>query len=84
RFFVYSVSEREHVIMDREDRRENEVTVLTSHLLNPKFNLAEWYSQKVSELRGLDPQKVRKWRRKELGTKMPMETPLAARVEQLL
>ncbi|KAG1796007.1 uncharacterized protein HD556DRAFT_1307223 [Suillus plorans] len=45
RFLVYRVSESEHAIMDREDRRDPEVTILTSSLLNPRFCLEGWYSQ---------------------------------------
>ncbi|KAG1793840.1 uncharacterized protein HD556DRAFT_1476184 [Suillus plorans] len=84
RFFVYCISEIEHVIMDREDRRDTELTVLTSLLLNPQFRLAEWYVQRVGALQGMDPKQIRQWRNREPGPKMTMETPLSARAEQLL
>lgn len=45
--------------MDREDRRDTEITVLTSLLLNPQFRLAEWYVQRVGVLRGMNPKQVR-------------------------
>ncbi|KAG0698652.1 hypothetical protein DFH29DRAFT_810095 [Suillus ampliporus] len=84
RFLVFRISEKRHVIMDKEDRREEEVTVLTSQLLDPKFCLAKWYDRKVSVLRGVDPNIQREWAQGDLGPKMSMETPLAAQVEQLL
>jgi hypothetical protein len=52
RFLVYRVSESEHAIMDREDRRDPELTILTSSLLNPRFCLEGWYSQRVGWLQG--------------------------------
>ncbi|KAG2114274.1 uncharacterized protein F5147DRAFT_549788, partial [Suillus discolor] len=84
RFFVYSVSEKEHVIMDKENRWEHEVTVPTRKLLDPKFCLAEWYARKVNELRGEHPHTWGRWRREEPRPTRSMDTPLAARAEQLL
>ncbi|KIK33351.1 hypothetical protein CY34DRAFT_99745, partial [Suillus luteus UH-Slu-Lm8-n1] len=85
RFTLYRVSDTEHVIIDREDRRDPELVVPTTYLKNPKFRLADWYAQRIGELRGLDPVLVRRWRQKVLDTRpLTMETPLATRVEQLL
>ncbi|KAG1734545.1 hypothetical protein EDD22DRAFT_749091, partial [Suillus occidentalis] len=85
RFFVYAISEERHLIMDKEDRRDEELTVLTADLLNPKFCLAEWYIQAVGKARRLDTRKLRKWRhRRDRVAPMSMGTPLVTRVEQLL
>ncbi|KAG2094260.1 uncharacterized protein F5147DRAFT_657248 [Suillus discolor] len=84
RFFIYSVSEKEHVIMDKENRWEHEVTVPTRKLLDPKFCLAEWYARKVNELRGEHPHTWGRWRREEPRPTRSMDTPLAAQAEQLL
>ncbi|KIK33077.1 hypothetical protein CY34DRAFT_65025, partial [Suillus luteus UH-Slu-Lm8-n1] len=79
------ISEERHLIMDKEDRRDKELTVLTSDLLNPKFCLAEWYVQAAGKARKLDTCKLRKWRhRQDRVAPMPMGTPLVTRVEQLL
>ncbi|KAG2738295.1 hypothetical protein P692DRAFT_20759004, partial [Suillus brevipes Sb2] len=85
RFFVYAISEGRHVIMNKEDRRAEELTVLTDDLLNPKFCLAEWYIQAVGKVRQLDARKLREWRRRwDRVYPTPMGTPLVTRVEQLL
>ncbi|KAG2045860.1 hypothetical protein BDR06DRAFT_857113, partial [Suillus hirtellus] len=51
-FLVYWVLESKHAIMDREDRRDLEIMILTSSLLNPWFCLEGWYSQRVRRLHG--------------------------------
>ncbi|KAG1897255.1 uncharacterized protein F5891DRAFT_957455 [Suillus fuscotomentosus] len=61
-FLVYRVSDSKHTIMDREDRRDPELMILTSSLLNPRFCLEGWYSQHVGQLRGYLPQEIRKMR----------------------
>ncbi|KAG1761613.1 hypothetical protein EDD22DRAFT_748819, partial [Suillus occidentalis] len=82
RFLVYRVSDTEHVIMDREDRRDPEVTILTSSLLNPRFCLEGWYSKHMGQLRGFTPQEIRKLRGRPPGPAMGV--PLGQRVTELL
>ncbi|KAG2132194.1 hypothetical protein BD769DRAFT_1354790 [Suillus cothurnatus] len=82
RFLVYRVSESEHAIMDREDRRDPELTILTSSLLNPRFCLEGWYSQRVGRLRGYLPREIRKMRTRPRGPVMGV--PLGNRVTELL
>ncbi|KAG2098445.1 uncharacterized protein F5147DRAFT_777687 [Suillus discolor] len=52
--------------MDREDRRDPEMTILTTLLLNPLFCLEGWYFRHVGKLRGYSSDKI--WR---LRTKPP-------------
>ncbi|KAG2738638.1 hypothetical protein P692DRAFT_201683675, partial [Suillus brevipes Sb2] len=66
RFLVYRVSESEHAVMDREDRRDPELTVPTSLLLNPRFCMEGWYARHVGHLRGFTPKEIR-----ELRTRPP-------------
>ncbi|KAG1845742.1 hypothetical protein C8R48DRAFT_616934, partial [Suillus tomentosus] len=82
RFLVYRVSESEHAIMDREDRRDPELTILTSSLLNPRFCLEGWYAQRVGRLRGYIPRDIRRMRTRPRGPVMGI--PLGNRVTELL
>ncbi|KAG1753103.1 hypothetical protein EDD22DRAFT_760383, partial [Suillus occidentalis] len=82
RFLVYRVSDTEHAIMDREDRRDPEITIPTSSLLNPKFCVEGWYHKHVGQLRGYSPQDISKMRARPPGP--AMGTPLGQRVAQLL
>ncbi|KAG2080851.1 uncharacterized protein F5147DRAFT_541142, partial [Suillus discolor] len=80
RFTVYRVSDDQHVIIDREDRRDPEVTVPTSLLLSPRFQLANWYAAKSWRTSGPGPSTHETLEKETLD----MQTPLATRVEQLL
>jgi hypothetical protein len=75
-FTVYRVSDEEHVVIDQEHRRDPEITVLASLLMNPRFKLANWYTRRLGMLRGLDPATIRRWGknwgRKTLTMQMPL------------
>ncbi|KAG1859383.1 hypothetical protein C8R48DRAFT_605768 [Suillus tomentosus] len=81
-FLVYQVSESKHTIMDHEDRRDPELTILTLSLLNPQFCLEGWYSQRVGRLRGYRSKEIRKMRMRPWGPVMGV--PLGNRVTELL
>jgi hypothetical protein len=72
RFLVYHVSDTEHTIMDHEDQRDPEVTILTSLLLNPRFCLRGWYHKCVGRLRGYSPSDIEKMRSELPGPIMGM------------
>ncbi|KAG1798309.1 hypothetical protein EV424DRAFT_1298317, partial [Suillus variegatus] len=70
RFLVYRVSDLEHAVMDREDRRDPELTIQTKSLLNPLFCLEGWYAKHVGRLRGYSPAEIRASRTKPPGPSM--------------
>ncbi|KAG1854724.1 hypothetical protein C8R48DRAFT_575418, partial [Suillus tomentosus] len=81
-FLVYRVSDTEHAIMDREDRRDPEMTILTSSLLNPKFCMEGWYHKHVGLLRGYSPKDIQRIRTRPPGPAMGIL--LGQRVAELL
>ncbi|KAJ7648829.1 hypothetical protein B0H17DRAFT_1215537 [Mycena rosella] len=52
RFLLYSVSEDDYIIMDRQ--RDSELTINKEFLRNPDFMPALWYAQEILEGMGLD------------------------------
>ncbi|KAG2144563.1 hypothetical protein DEU56DRAFT_935646 [Suillus clintonianus] len=84
RFLVYCVSESEYVIMDNEARTDPELTIPTSLLMTPEFELGGWYAQRIRELRGMTSEEVRKWRKLQCDSLQRMGTPFVDRVVQLL
>jgi hypothetical protein len=82
RFLVYRVLEMEHAIMDHEDRRDPELMIPTSLLLNPQFCLEGWYSQRVGRLREYLPREIQKLRTRPWGPVMGV--PLGERVSEIL
>lgn len=78
-FVIYRVSNTHHVIMDGARRQEEDMTIPSALLRNPRFPMGDWYTTHLAKRLGWSRSETRQRHNGE-----PMGDPTSRRVSEIL